>query len=324
MGVAPYAAQLDVGRRCRMVSSIVDAMELKLISPYLEVLCFEYLYSIEGSSLRKIASDTVESGKLPSEVFYEKYGLVSPEDFDIVRSFIDKKIGSFEVAINQTPTWPKKLIDSSRPTPLLYYRGDIGLVESPSVSVVGSRKASRDGVLRAEKIARELVEQDVTVVTGRAIGIDTAATTSALSHSGRSIAVIGTPIDEYYPAQNRDLQLDMSKRQLVVSQVPFYRYNKQPFKTKRYYFPERNELMAAVSDATVIVEASDTSGTLTQARACLRQGRPLFIMRSCVENPAIEWPKKYVDKDGVYVLDDTSQIIEIIESENKEAANAGR
>lgn len=307
-----------------MVSSIVDAMELKLVSPYAEVLCFEYLYSIEGSSLRKIAADTVEAGKLPSEVFYEKFGLMDPQNFEEVRSFIDKKIGSFEVAINQTPTWPKKLIDSSRPTPLLYYQGDIGLVESRSVSVVGSRKASQGGIRRAEKIAKELVGFDVTVVTGLAAGIDTAATQSALSCSGRSVAVIGTPIDECYPSKNRDLQEAMSKKQLVISQVPFYRYSKQPFNTKRYYFPERNELMAAVSDATVIVEASDTSGTLTQARACLRQGRPLFIMRSCVENPSVEWPKKYIGKEGVYVLDDTSQIIDVIKSDEKDGANGKR
>lgn len=307
-----------------VVSSYIDAMEYKLVSPYVEVLCFEYLYSLEGASLRKIASETVESGKLPSEVFYEKYGFVYPRDFEEVQSFIGEKLGSFEVAINQTPTWPKKLIDSSRPTPLLYYRGDIGLVESRSVSVVGSRKASQDGIRRAEKIARELAESGIAVVTGLAAGIDTAATLSCLSHHGRSIAVIGTPIDECYPLKNRDLQEDMSKKQLVVSQVPFYRYSKQPFSTKRYYFPERNELMAAVSDATVIVEASDTSGTLTQARACLRQGRPLFIMRSCVENPSVEWPGKYIGKEGVYVLDDTSQIIDVIGLDGKEDANGKR
>lgn len=70
--------------------------------------------------------------------------------------------------------------------------------------------------------------------------------------------------------------------------------------------------MAAISDATVIVEASDTSGTLTQARACLHQGRPLFVMRSCVENTAVSWPANYVGRKGVYILDSTDQLMEIV------------
>ena len=70
--------------------------------------------------------------------------------------------------------------------------------------------------------------------------------------------------------------------------------------------------MAAVSDATVIVEASDTSGTLTQAKACLSQGRPLFIMRSCAENSTVSWPRRYIDKEGVYVLDSTQQLLDLV------------
>ena len=123
------------------------------------------------------------------------------------------------------------------------------------------------------------------------------------------IGVIGTPIDECYPRQNVDLQTYVANSGLLISQVPFYRYSRQPFKTKRYYFPERNELMAAVSDATVIIEASDTSGTLIQARACEHQGRPLFILRSCVENPEVTWPKKWVGKDNVHVIDDVGDVL---------------
>ena len=86
----------------------------------------------------------------------------------------------------------------------------------------------------------------------------------------------------------------------------------QPFNTKRFYFPERNELMAAVSNATLIVEASDTSGTLTQARACLHQGRPLFITRRCFEDPSLTWPKKYAGRNGVAVVDGPEEVIEVV------------
>ena len=150
------------------------------------------------------------------------------------------------------------------------------------------------------------------MVSGLAKGIDTEAMKSAMEHGGRLIGVIGTPIDEAYPRENADLQEEIARKHLLVSQVPFYKYQKQPFNTRRYYFPERNELMAAISDATVIVEASDTSGTLTQARACQHQRRKLFIMKSCYENDSVDWPKKWAEKDNVYVVGSTGEIVSIL------------
>jgi DNA processing protein len=126
------------------------------------------------------------------------------------------------------------------------------------------------------------------------------------------IGVIGTPIDECYPKENCSLQNEIAEKHLLVSQVPFYRYSQQPFKTKRYYFPERNELMAAISDATVIIEASDTSGTLTQARACLHQGRPLFILRSCYDSDQVTWPKRWAEKENVFIIGSSEEILSAI------------
>lgn len=283
------------------------------ISPYDEMIAYEYLYSLEGSSLKRITSSTVLSNKLPSEALAERFGeLVEPDGLAEVTAMVDTKLGDLSVAVNNTTTWPDKLADSEHPSPLLYYRGDIGLMESRSISIVGSRRASRDGLVRAAKIAKELALQGITVVSGLARGIDTYAITSAMRNGGRVIAVIGTPIDQAYPKENETLQTEIGREHLLVSQVPFYKYEHQPFKTRRYYFPERNELMAAISDATVIVEASDTSGTLTQARACMHQKRPLFIMRSCFEDTRVSWPEKWARKDGVHILDNTSQLVDMV------------
>lgn len=283
------------------------------ISPYNELVAYEFLYSRKGASLKKIVEETVIARKLPSEVFYEQFGMVAPEDLYEVERCLETKLGSFSIAINNTPSWPEKLKDSARPAPILYYRGDIGAIEAPNVSIVGARKASDEGKRRASLLAKQLVAHDVVVTTGLAVGIDAAATRSALEHGGRAIGVIGTPVDQHYPRENVELQDTIAREHLLVSQVPFYRYMRQPFKTKRYYFPERNELMAAISDATVIVEASDTSGTLTQAKACLHQRRPLFIMRSCAENKEVSWPSRFLLQEGVYVLDDVEQIIEVLD-----------
>ena len=282
------------------------------VSPYDEMIAYEYLYSLDKSSLKKMTEMTVLAGLLPTEALAERSGMLAPDGLDEVRKYVDSKLGDFFVAVNNTTSWPEKLRDSEKPTPLFYYHGDIGLVEMPSVSIVGSRKASDDGTKRARRLARELVESGYVVVSGLAKGIDTAAMRSAIDSGGRVIGVIGTPIDECYPKENRPLQDEVAAHHLLVSQVPLYKYSKQPFKTRRFYFPERNELMAAISDATVIVEASDTSGTLTQARACRHQGRPLFILRSCYENPDVEWPRKWAQRDNVHVIDGTDQILEVL------------
>lgn len=300
-------------------ATLAEALDKATISPYKEAVAFEYLYSREGMTLGELARITVEANRLPTEALGEYSGLFGPEGIDVVEQYFDQKIARmpFHVAVRGTTSWPEGISDSKRPTPVLYYCGDLGLLDTPRVSVVGSRKASQDGLARASRLAKELAEAGVSVVSGLAAGVDSAAMRSASNTlvdgtPGHLIGVIGTPIDECYPKQNADLQTYVANHGLLVSQVPFYRYSVQPFKTKRYYFPERNELMAAISLATVIVEASDTSGTLAQARACLHQRRPLFIMRSCVENKSVSWPRKWIDREGVFVLESTDQVVDAV------------
>lgn len=294
--------------------TLLEQISRSSISPYDEMLAYEYLYSLDKSSLKKMTEMTVLSGLLPTQALERQTGLFELDGMDAIRDFFEDKLGKFSVAVNNTTTWPDKLKDSQRPTPLLYYEGDIGLMELPSVSIVGSRKASENGQKRARRLARELVASGYVIVSGLARGIDTAAMTSAMAQQGKVIGVIGTPIDEYYPKENKALQDEVAFNHLLVSQVPFYKYANQPFSTRRYYFPERNELMAAISDATIIVEASDTSGTLTQARACRHQGRPLFILKSCYDNPNVNWPKKWAERENVYVVDSTEQILKVLEA----------
>lgn len=292
----------------------VSELPKAAVSPYEELAAYEYLYSQTGATLKSISQQTASAGLLPSEALAQASGLLTPEGYEEVNQFLLNRIGSFSLAINNTPSYPRKLHDSARPTPLIYYRGDIGLLEAKSISIVGARKATSQGLARASKLARELVAHGYAIVSGLARGIDTAALTAALESRGNTIGVIGTPIDEYYPKENQSLQDTIATHHLLVSQVPLFRYAHQPFKSKRFYFPERNELMAAISDATVIVEASDTSGTLTQAKACLHQGRPLFILKSCANDPALKWPAKLLaDNPGkAHVIERTEDLVLVL------------
>src|SRR5216684_6095013 len=148
--------------------------------------------------------------------------------------------------------------------PPLYIAGDASLLRLPCVAIVGTRQVSREGAARARRLARELVANGVAVMSGLAKGIDTEALTSALEASGRVIAVIGTPLNKAYPAENRQLQAKIYREHLLIS--PF----RDGSVVQKSFFPHRNKVMAALSDATVIVEAGDTSGALHQAKECER------------------------------------------------------
>jgi DNA protecting protein DprA len=188
----------------------------------------------------------------------------------------------------------------------VFYAGELDLLDAPTVSIVGTREVSDAGWKRASQLARELAKTGVTIVSGLAKGVDTAALTSAISNGGRVAAVIGTPLDKAYPAENAELQQQIYAHHLLLS--PF-KEGERVFKSN---FPARNRVMAAISDATVIIEASDTSGTLHQAAECVRLGRWLFISKSVVEDPTLTWPQKFLGQPKVRVLASAIDVIDAI------------
>jgi len=193
---------------------------------------------------------------------------------------------------------PLNDVEQKNAPPRLFVEGDVSLLEAGArVAIVGSRKASPEGLGRARKLAKLLVEHGVVVVSGLAEGIDTAAHTAALDAAGRTIAVIGTPLDKAYPKENRGLQDRIKSEHLVVSQFPI------GYPTQPKNFPLRNRTMALISDATVIIEASDSSGSLHQGWEALRLGRGLFITKSVADDTKLKWPAEMMHY-GARVLSD--------------------
>lgn len=185
----------------------------------------------------------------------------------------------------------------------VWLAGESSLARSPHrVAIVGSRKASAAGLRRAAKLAAQLARAGVVVVSGLADGVDGAAHRAAINAGGRTIAVIGTTIDRCYPPHHAELQTEIYSHHLLISQFD----PTQP--TYPSGFPERNRLMALISDASVVVEAGDSSGTLSQAAETVRLGRPLFIMRSLAEREDLDWPKRFIAR-GAHVLDDAEQLL---------------
>lgn len=187
----------------------------------------------------------------------------------------------------------------------LFYQGDATLLRKPRVAIVGSRSAGDEALRRAGRLAREVARAGVVVVSGLAEGIDTAAHRAAIDEAGKTIAVLGNSLGVFFPRENRELQTLIGREHLLLSE---FGENTPPRSSQ---FPARNRTMALVSQATVVVDAQERSGTVSQAWEAIRLGRPLFLLRSLVDKPGLEWPKLVMEY-GADVLDRTEDLLALL------------
>lgn len=201
--------------------------------------------------------------------------------------------------------YPSALRAAPGAPPLLFAVGPLDPDDPEAVAVVGSRNASSWGRRAARAVARRLTVEGRTVVSGLAAGIDSEVHQAALDHGGRTIAVVGCGLDHFYPRQNAELQREIARRGAVISQFwPESRPSRQSF-------PMRNVLMAGMACATVIVEASPTSGTRIQARAALAAGRRVLLTEQLL---AQQWARELSARPGVHVVNSPADVISALDS----------
>ena len=179
----------------------------------------------------------------------------------------------------------------------LYVAGQLPIpLPSPRVAVIGSRKPSLKGFEAANKIATVLAKHNIIVVSGLAEGIDSAAHKGAINANGQTIAVLGTPLNKVYPWKNQSLQETIMQKHLAVSQFP----SGYPITPKNFVI--RNRTMALIADASIIVEASNSSGSLHQGWEALRLGRPLFIWSPLMHGPVTELAREngVIRRSGIH------------------------
>ena len=167
--------------------------------------------------------------------------------------------------------YPRRLLNIYDYPPLLYVKGSLH-PEEICVAVVGSRLASMYGKYTTEKICRELALRGVTVVSGLARGIDSAAHRGALAGKGRTVAVLGCGLDMIYPPENENLARDVAANGAIVTEFPFATPPNAP------NFPSRNRIISGISLGVVVVEAGEKSGSLITARIAAEQGRSVFAV----------------------------------------------
>lgn len=272
------------------------------IDAALEIGAYEALWTEPDASFKSLAERFAQSpGARPSDLVPEDAARRASKR--VLARIRDRSGSRFDVRVHGELEYPSRLRDATHPVELLYFQGAWELIDTKSVAVVGTRKPTADGVARTRQLVRKLVEDGFTIVSGLAEGVDTAAHQTAIEAKGQTVAVIGTPLGHVYPKANTDLQHQIARDYLLISQVPLERYEAQNYRVNRFFFPERNKTMAALTEATIIVEAGETSGTLVQAREALKQKRKLFILNSCFERGDLKWPARFEAEGAIRVRD---------------------
>lgn len=208
------------------------------------------------------------------------------------------------IVTSQDPLYPSQLLSTYDYPAFLYVKGHLK-EDDVNVAVVGSRTASTYGKFTTERLCRELVLRGITVISGLARGIDSAAHRGALSGKGRTIAVLGCGLDVVYPPENEELFNEISLQGALISEFPFGTPPNAP------NFPARNRIISGISLGVVVVEASEKSGSLITARIALEQGREVFAVPGSIDSSGSRGTNKLI-KQGAKLIENVEDILEEI------------
>jgi len=211
-----------------------------------------------------------------------------------------KDIGITSIADDRYPHLLRTIHD---PPVILYSLGDFTFVQQPAVAIVGARRASVYGRQVTQRLAREVAETGLAVVSGLARGIDCYAHVGALEAGGKTVAVMGNAVDVVYPRENRKVYERIREKGCILSEFPIGTF------PAPQNFPIRNRIISGLSYGTLIVEASEFSGSLITARLTLEQNREMWAVPGNITSPGSYGPN-YLIKQGARIVLDRQDILE--------------
>jgi DNA processing protein len=259
-----------------------------------------------GSALRACAREW--TGFETPELLRAVSGAVTEDELDRCEELI-AQVRSEGAAIVTVldEDYPANLREVYNRPPFLFVRGGLLPEDERAVAIVGTRRASEAGLEQATRLGRDLADRGVTVLSGLALGIDTAAHEATLVAGGRTVAVMGTGMRTIYPKQNRDLaDRIVAAGGALVSQF----WPDAP--PTRWSFPMRNVVLSGMAVGTVVVEASGKSGARMQARLALDHGKRLFLVKSLVMQE--DWARQYAERPGTTVVESVDDVVDELES----------
>lgn len=239
---------------------------------------------------------------------------------DEAESIVEKaqKIGA-RIITYQDNEYPESLRQLNDAPPVIYALGNVNLLKHPAtMAIVGARNASIGGRKMASRIAYDLTENDVLVISGMARGIDCAAHKGALyakDKQGPTIAVLGTGVDEIYPPENKDVYHQIAEQGLLISEFPL------GTAAQISNFPRRNRIIAALSAGTLVVEAGIHSGSLITAQQALEQGKEIFAVPGSPIESRSAGPNHLI-KQGAILTENADDILNVLSiTQNRQIKN---
>lgn len=199
--------------------------------------------------------------------------------------------------------YPENLKTIYSPPAVLNCLGNIDFLNMPSAAIVGSRKASSEGLKFSYELGKTISQTGNTVVSGLAYGIDTQAHIGALEAPASTIAVLGSGVDITYPKKNHSLYLEIIDKGLIVSEYPM------TTRPQKHYFPARNRIISGLANSVSIIEASEKSGSLITAEYALEQGKDIFTVPGSIYNQRYKGSNKLL-KNGAQVLLSTEDFLD--------------
>lgn len=281
------------------------------------------------------ARDLLTHFGLPEEIFNAGFSALQKRIPEKIARVLSAPIApDIQTHIEQTLAWaaqennhvitladtsyPQALLRIADPPILLYAKGNSALLNKPAIAIVGSRNASAQGMLNADRFAQNLSDAGLTVVSGLALGIDTGAHTGALQSAkaantatniGSSIAVVGTGLDIVYPAANRALAHQLADVGCIISEYPL------GTPAIAHNFPRRNRIISGLSLGVLVVEAAAQSGSLITARSALEQGREVFAIPGSIHSPLAKGCHQLI-RQGAKLVESAQDILEELRLDN--------
>lgn len=287
-------------------------------APEEELEAFEFICTTIGPGRHRISSFLAEHGNLPSEALPSAVGSFSDvARMAEIRSILAARRGLFSFSTLGMPGFPSCIMHQKEPLPILYHKGSLSLLSERCICVAGTRQPDLLDISAAWRIGHALAAHGYTVASGLAAGVDAASAVAAIDEGGRVVGVIGTPIDLIFPQENAHLFGEVSSQGLLMSQVPLCLYEHQRGDARKSYFLDRDELLATISEAVVIVQAGERGGSAATARAAVSHGRKLLLLPGVAEDTS--WGRNYVSEGKATVARNVTQIIDAIASSGDKA-----
>lgn len=253
-------------------------------------------HALESAGLKRETVDSIKSGETREKAAREVEELA--------------RLGGEALSLNDE-RYPKLLRETYDPPIVIYCLGNlVSAFSQPAIAIVGSRRCSTYGRNVAEKLSRELAERGVTIVSGLARGIDSAAHRGALAGQGLTVAVMGTGLDGVYPKENRKLAERMIEKGALVTEFPLA----TPPVSQN--FPFRNRVISGLSLGVMVVEGAERSGSLITARLAYEQGRDVFGVPGNITS-AKSFGPNYLIKDGAKLVQTWRDVVEEFPAEVK-------